>query len=43
MQEMHRTKGLRFLTLSLEFYEKRRAMWLFPSEQVSYEITTDCL
>ena len=39
MQEMHRTTGLKHLVLSLEFYEKKRAMWLFPSEQVSYTIT----
>ena len=34
MQEMHKTKGLRCVVVSLEFYQKKRAMWLFPSEQV---------
>ncbi|KAI6656859.1 hypothetical protein LOD99_16162 [Oopsacas minuta] len=40
LQEMHRTKGLKSLVLSLEFFEKKRALWLFPSEQSSVQVTT---
>ena len=35
LQEMHQTKGLRSLILNLEFFEKKRALWLFATEQVS--------
>ena len=38
LQEMHRTKGLRSLVVSMEFFEKKRAIWLFATEQVSVVI-----